>query len=99
MKLLWYYLMAIGMTYLGIPILGIESGFRSLCQHEAYKEKETEYGERLIDFHSTTFAAWKIFEQFGEAIPQVSDGKIENKHPVAHNRTIVVHHSCHLLHQ
>ena len=72
MKLLWYYLMAIGMTYLGIPILGIESGFRSLCQHEAYKEKETEYGERLIDFHSTTFAAWKIFEQFGEAIPQVS---------------------------
>ena len=72
MKLLWYYLMSVGMVYFGIPQAAIYSGFLGLCQHEAYKEKETEYGERLIDFHSTTFAAWKIFEQFGEAIPQVS---------------------------
>ena len=45
MKLLWYYIMSVGMVYFGIPSAVIYSGFLGLCQYEAYMEKETEYGE------------------------------------------------------
>ena len=68
-KILGAYWYAIGFVYFGIPSGDISFGLRSLFCHESYKNKETEYEEKYNHWHSV-FAAMKIFEQFGEAIPQ-----------------------------
>ena len=68
-KILYNYGIAICFVYILIPFSDIGFGFWNLCCHDSYKNKETHNNDRFSDWHST-YPAWKLFEQFGEAIPQ-----------------------------
>ena len=64
------YIVSVIWVYVLIPVSDIYWGFLNLCCHMKYKTDDSIYGDGTLRDDHERWPSYKLFEQFGEAIPQ-----------------------------